>query len=177
MSLNITLGGSGGQGLVLAGVIFAQAGINEGKKVVQSQSYGPEARGGASKSDVILSDEEIDYPRVLEADLLLAMSQQALDKYIHTLKEDGLLIVDSTYIKEIPDIPQKVISLPISSSVRDELGNIMCASMAALGAIAAITGSVTKENLIDAVVARVPKGTDKLNSDAVELGYSMGTEQ
>lgn len=81
MEVNMTLSGSGGQGLGLAGMIMAEAGILEGKEAIQSQSYGPEARGGASKSDVIIGDEELDFPKVLHPEILLAMSQPAYDKY------------------------------------------------------------------------------------------------
>src|SRR3990172_8617479 len=92
----VRLSGSGGQGIILGGVILAEAAaIYEKKNAVQSQSYGPEARGGASKADVIISDEEIDYPKALKIDVLLALTQEACNKYIKDLKEGGVLIVDS----------------------------------------------------------------------------------
>src|SRR4030042_4909584 len=93
----IRLGGSGGQGIILMGIILAEAiGIYEGKSVAQTQSYGPEARGGSSKSEVVISDEEIDYPKAMKPDLLLAMNQKSCDDFYPDLKPDGMLIVDST---------------------------------------------------------------------------------
>src|ERR1035437_4658030 len=92
--------GAGGQGLITAGIIMAKAAsIYEGKQAVQSQSYGPEARGGASKAEGIISDEAIDYPKVTQCDELLAMTQVACDKYSHDLKEGGVLLVDSDLVK------------------------------------------------------------------------------
>ncbi|MGB4170782.1 MAG: 2-oxoacid:acceptor oxidoreductase family protein, partial [bacterium] len=87
--LEIRLSGFGGQGLITAGIILADAAIKEGKQAVQTQSYGPEARGGASKSEVIISDTTVDYPKVKEPSVLLAMSQEACDKYIDSLRDDG----------------------------------------------------------------------------------------
>ena len=100
---DIRLSGSGGQGLIMMGIILAEAiGVYDGKEVAQTQSYGPEARGGSSKAEVIVSDEEIDFPKAIKVDLLLAMNQKALDEYYGDLKPDGMLIVDSTFVKTIP---------------------------------------------------------------------------
>ena len=100
--LEIRLAGMGGQGMILAGVLLADAAIRDGKNAVQTQSYGPEARGGASRSEVIISSDEIDYPEVIQADVVLCMSQHACDKYAHPLKLDGLLIVDSGHVQRLP---------------------------------------------------------------------------
>jgi len=116
----IRLSGSGGQGLILMGIILAEAiGIYDGKYVAQTQSYGPEARGGSSKSEVIVSDEEIDYPKAMSVDLLLAMNQKSCDEFYPDLKPEGLLIVDSTFVTQVPtpkafQIPLRV--LPEKSS-------------------------------------------------------------
>ena len=99
----IRLAGSGGQGLVLAGVILAEAaGIYDGKFVCQTQSYGPAARGGASKAEVVISDAEIDYPKAIRPDVLLAMNQTSLDKYLADLKPGGVLLVDADLVREVP---------------------------------------------------------------------------
>src|SRR3990167_4058256 len=109
----IRLSGSGGQGLILGGVILGEAAaIYDGKKAVQSQSYGPEARGGASKSDVIISNEEIDYPKATAIDTLLSLTQEACNKYVVDLKQGGTLIVDSDIVKNIPPGNFKVFKLP-----------------------------------------------------------------
>jgi len=176
MNCNITLGGTGGQGLVMAGIIFAEAAMLEKHNVLQSQSYGPEARGGASKSDIIISSEEIDYPKVLKTDILLAMSQMAEDKYLDTLSPTGIMIVDTTFVKNIPATNGKIYMLPITRTIQDKLKSPLSASIAALGAIVAITQVVKLESLLEAVKHRVPKGTDELNCAAVKLGFEMGKE-
>lgn len=174
MEVNMTLSGSGGQGLGLAGMIMAEAGILEGKEAIQSQSYGPEARGGASKSDVIIGDEELDYPKVLNPEILLAMSQPAFDKYYGDVAEGAVIVIDSTFVKQPEAAGAKLYALPITKTAKEEVGNPMCASMVALGAISALTGVVSKENLLKAVANRAPKGTAELNCGAAELGYRMG---
>ena len=103
--IEIRLSGSGGQGLILAGIILAEAAIIDGKNAVQTQSYGPEARGGASRSEVIISNGSIDYPKVSKSDILLALTEEAVIKYKGSLKEDGLLILDSSIEK--PECPYK----------------------------------------------------------------------
>ena len=109
--MELRLSGSGGQGLILIGIILAEAAILDNKLAIQSQSYGPEARGGASKAEVIISEKAIHYPKVTEPDLVLAMTQEAAQKYHSDLKPEGTLIVDSTYVKEIPAGIKKCIAV------------------------------------------------------------------
>ncbi|HWR05482.1 2-oxoacid:acceptor oxidoreductase family protein [Sporomusa sp.] len=170
----ISLSGTGGQGLILAGIILAEAAILDGKQTIQTQSYGPEARGGASKSEVIISDEEIDYPKATTADILLAMSQEACNKYIGLLKEGGRLIVDTTLVKTLPVVAADKLALPITHIARNELGNVMVANIVALGALAGFSGVVGLNCLTQAVLARVPKGTEDLNKKALETGFALG---
>lgn len=168
----IRLSGSGGQGLILAGIILAEASILEGKNAVQSQSYGPEARGGASKAEVIISNEEIDYPKVEFADLLLSLNQVACDKYINTLKDGGILIVDTDI--ELPNnLPYNVIRIPIINTASEKMQKPMVANIIALGAIQALTEVVSRTSLEEAVLKRVPKGTEQLNKDALMEGYNL----
>lgn len=165
------LSGSGGQGMIFASVVLSKAiGIGSSKNVVQSQSYGPEARGGASKADVVVSDNEIFYPKAMKLDLLLAMTQEALDKYYPDLKEGGMLIVDSSLIDDVPT--NDYYSLEFTRIARSEIGHIMVANVVALGAIAALTGLVTKDRLTEVVLEHAPKGTEDKNRKAVEVGYS-----
>ncbi|SES69320.1 2-oxoglutarate ferredoxin oxidoreductase, gamma subunit [Natronincola peptidivorans] len=171
----IRLSGSGGQGLILGGIILAEAGIIDGKNAVQSQSYGPEARGGASKAEVIISSESIDYPKVEKADLLLALTQVAYDKYITTLKDEGILVIDSS-IKHNNDIPCKVVKVPIISTASEKIGKAMVANIVAIGAIQQLTSIVTKEALETAVLNRVPRGTEELNKKALMEGYNLAIE-
>jgi 2-oxoglutarate ferredoxin oxidoreductase subunit gamma len=164
--------GAGGQGLILAGVIMAEAAsIYEGKQAVQSQSYGPEARGGASKSEVIISDEPIDYPKATCVDALLALTQEACDKYVCDLKEGGVLLLDSDLVKRMPEGNYNVTRIPIINTAKNEVGREIVANIVALGAMVALSGIVSRENAEKAVVSRVPEAFVELNRKAFQLGY------
>ncbi len=168
----IRFSGSGGQALILGGIILAEAAILDGKNAIQSQSYGPEARGGASKAEIIISNDDIDFPKVEEADLLLSLTQVACDKYINTLKKDGTLVVDSSI--ELPqDLSFTVIQIPITDTAIEKIKKPMVANIVALGAIQAITGVVSKDSLESSVLNRVPKGTEELNRAALLEGYNL----
>lgn len=171
-SFEIRLGGSGGQGLILAGIILAEAAIHDNKNAVQSQSYGPEARGGASKAEVIISDSEIFYPKVQKPDIFLALNQEACDKYISGMKKGGTVIIDST-VELNDDFDVRVYRVPILSTAEDKLGKPMVANIVALGAIVGLTGIVTRESLEKAVLKRVPKGTEELNRKAIIEGFNL----
>ncbi|MGB9081313.1 MAG: 2-oxoacid:acceptor oxidoreductase family protein [Desulfuromonadaceae bacterium] len=164
--------GAGGQGLITAGIIMAKAAsIYEGKQAVQSQSYGPEARGGASKSEVIISDETIDYPKATKVDALLAMTQEACDKYTHDLKDGGILLLDSDLVKNLPKGSFKIISFPIINTAKNDVGREIVANIVALGAMVALTGQVSRENAEKAVLSSVPEAFIELNRKAFSIGY------
>jgi 2-oxoglutarate ferredoxin oxidoreductase subunit gamma len=166
----IRLAGSGGQGLILAGIILAEAaGVYDGKFVCQTQSYGPEARGGASKAEVVISDSPIDYPKAIQPDVLLALNQKSLEAFSSDLKPGGLLLVDADLVKEAP--ASRVLALPFTRIAR-ELGRVMAANIVALGALAQLTGAVSLQSLEAAVLARVPKGTEDLNRQALAAGVA-----
>ena len=170
MQNELRLSGSGGQGLILAGVILAEAAVLDGKKAIQSQSYGPEARGGASKAEVIISDHEIDFIKVQNCDLLLCLTQDAYDKY--GKDPCKVLIVDENLTLKYPE-PEKVLKLPIIDTASNKLGRPMVANIVALGAINGLLKLVSKESLAEAVLDRVPKGTEELNKKALEEGYIL----
>ncbi|MEI7817101.1 MAG: 2-oxoacid:acceptor oxidoreductase family protein [Desulfuromonadales bacterium] len=165
--------GSGGQGLITAGIIMAKAAsIYEGKQAVQSQSYGPEARGGSSKSEVIISDGPIDYPKATMVDALLAMTQEACDKYTHDLKEGGILLVDSDLVTKLPTTGNyRIISFPIINTAKTDVGREIVANIVALGAMVALTGQVSRENAEKAVLSSVPEAFIELNRKAFSIGY------
>jgi 2-oxoglutarate ferredoxin oxidoreductase subunit gamma len=169
--------GAGGQGLILAGIIMGEAAsIFDGKQAVQSQSYGPEARGGASKSEVIISDQLIDFPKATNVDALLALTQEACDKYSNDLKEGGILLVDSDLVKNLPEGNFTVVSIPIISIAKNEVGRSIVANIVALGAMVALTGIVSRESAEKAVLARVPEAFVELNRKAFAMGYSKALE-
>ncbi len=165
----IRFSGSGGQGLITAAVVFAEAvGVYDGKYVCQTQSYGPEARGGKSKAEVVISDQPIDYPKALELDLLLAMNQAACDAYFFDIKANGLLVVDSSLVEQYPT--SRIITIPFTQIAREEIGRELVANMVALGTIGFLSGRVDLANLEKALLARVPKGTEEMNSKALMRG-------
>ena len=167
----IRLSGSGGQGIILMGIILAEAiGIHDGKYVAQTQSYGPEARGGSSKSEVIVSDLEIDYPKVMTPDLLLAMSQKSCDEFYADLKPEGLLIVDSTLVTQLPAF--NAFQIPFTRIAREKFNREMVANIIALGALTQLSTIVSPKAMETSVLARVPKGTEKLNRDALKAGVA-----
>lgn len=169
----LRLTGSGGQGLILAGIILAEAALYDGKNVVQSQSYGPEARGGASKAEIIISEDSINYPKVDKCDIMLALTQDAYDKYIGSLKSGGTLVIDSS-IKVIDSHDEvSTYVLPILNTATDKIGKPMVANIVALGSIHGLTKIVSKESLTEAVLGRVPRGTRKLNQQALEEGINL----
>lgn len=170
------LSGSGGQGMVFAGMILAEAiGINDGKNVVQTQSYGPEARGGASRSDVVVSSKEIFYPKPIKLDLLLCLTQESCDTYHQALKEDGILIVDSGLVTQLP--AGKVHAFPFTQLARDRIGTPMVANIIALGTIASLTKIVSKKGLLETVQRRAPKGTEEKNLKALESGFELARKR
>jgi 2-oxoglutarate ferredoxin oxidoreductase subunit gamma len=169
----IRFSGSGGQGLILAGVMLAEAvSTVDGKNVVQTQSYGPEARGGASRADVVISSGEIFYPKPMQLDLLLALTQEACDTYYRDLKELGLLVVDSHLVTQVPTT--RWVGIPFSQLARHEIGNPMVANVISLGAICAIAGVVSEDGLAQIVKRRAPRGTEDKNLAALQLGLIEG---
>lgn len=170
----IRLAGTGGQGQILAGIILAEAAaIYEGLNAVQSQSYGPESRGGASKAEVVISDGEIDYPKVTVPDFLLVMSKDAWGKYGQGIGSKTKVLIDSTLVSiEQDSVPEgtRLYKLPITGMAKD-LGKEIVANIVALGAITAISGVVSRDAVEEAVLSRVPKGTEELNKKALSAGY------
>ena len=164
--------GAGGQGLITAGIIMAKAAsIYEGKQAVQSQSYGPEARGGASKSEVIISDTAIDYPKITKCDALLAMTQEACNKYSDDLKEGGVLLYDSDLVTKLPEGNFKKVGFNIITTAKNEVGREIVANIVALGAMVALTGQISRENAEKAVLSSVPEAFIELNKKAFNLGF------
>ena len=166
----IRLAGEGGQGMILAGIILAEAAsIYDNKMAVQTQSYGPEARGGASKSEVVIAAGEIDHPEVLAADAVVTLSQEAYDKYAPSVKPGGLLIVDDEKVSHIRIV--KAIRIPISRLAFEKTGKAITANTVALGVLVGLTGVVSREAIEKAVTARAPRGTEEMNRKALEAGF------
>ena len=166
----IRLAGEGGQGMILAGIILAEAAaIYDGKMAVQTQSYGPEARGGASKSEVVIAAGEIDHPEVLSADVVVTLSQEAFDKYAGSVKPGGLLIVDSDNVHAIR--APEAIKIPIGWLALQTTGKAITANTVALGVLVGLTGVVSRQAIEKAITARAPRGTEEMNRQALQAGF------
>jgi 2-oxoglutarate ferredoxin oxidoreductase subunit gamma len=169
--MEIRLAGEGGQGMILAGIILAEAAaIYDGKQATQTQSYGPEARGGASRSEVVIADEEIDHPEVLSPDVVVALSQEAYQKFSKTVREGGLLIVDEDRVKTSDDF--RGVKIPVVRIARETTGRAITANTVALGVLVGLTDLVSRQAIEKAIAARAPKGTEEMNHKALQAGFT-----
>jgi 2-oxoglutarate ferredoxin oxidoreductase subunit gamma len=170
----IRLSGAGGQGLGLAGRVFSEAAIRSDYDVCQTQSYGPEARGGASRTDIIISKREILYPNCRNLDILLVMNQESADKFSGDVVNDGIILVDTTFINQIPD--GNVYEYCLTRKSIEEFGTPMAANIIAVGMLASLARLFTLEIWIEALKKRVPRRFIKMNLKAFELGHKEGRE-
>ncbi|UCD86547.1 MAG: 2-oxoacid:acceptor oxidoreductase family protein [Desulfobacterales bacterium] len=165
----IRFAGSGGQGIIMAAIVLAEAaGVYDGNYVCQTQSYGPEARGGNSRAEVVISKEAIDYPRAVQPDLLLAMNQAAYDTNFPDLKSEGLLVVDASLVDQVPT--GRIVAISFTKIARKDVGKEFAANMVALGAVAYLTQVVSLKGLEKTLTARVPEKTEKMNRKALHAG-------
>lgn len=169
----LIISGSGGQGAILAGIILAAAALDDGYNVIQTQSYGPEARGGASRAEILISTGELSYPKVQDCNMMVAMTQESLNKYAGMLAGGGVLLtdedIDTSTIKDDIDI----FKAPIFSTVA-KLARPMVANILVLGILNTIADIVSPEKLSDAISGRVPTATIDLNMEALAEGVKIG---
>jgi len=170
--VGVRIAGAGGQGVILAGVLLAEAGTLEGWNVVHTQSYGPEARLGAAKSDVLLSREEIAYPEVTEPDWLVCLSRDAYARYARSLRPRGLRLVDEEAVPRGEEPPPRTLVLPFLRRAR-ELDAAYAANVVALAALVALSRVVTPESLRRAVRARVKPRLLDANERALDAGWEL----
>ena len=175
MRVEIKFAGFGGQGIIKSGIIIAAAAcIHGGKNAVQTQSYGPESRGGACKSEVVISEEDIDFPKVVEPDVLVVMSQHAYNEYVENVKPGGTIIMDPDMIpREVEVKNAQVYRIP-ATKIAEELGKKIVANIVMLGAFVAITRILDANAVKGSINENVPKGTEELNLKAFEQGYEYG---
>ena len=171
----IRLSGSGGQGIILASIILAEAaGIFEDYHVSQTQSYGPEARGGKCRAEVVISSRQIDYPKAVQLDMMLAMNQESCDAYSYGFKPNGLLLVDSGLVEQVST--SRVVQLPFTGIARETTGRELAANIVALGALGYFCPVLSTKSLEAALAARVPKGTGAFNSKALQAGIKAAEQ-
>ncbi|MDI6904835.1 MAG: 2-oxoacid:acceptor oxidoreductase family protein [Candidatus Bathyarchaeia archaeon] len=171
--IEVRISGFGGQGVILAGQVLGKAAVYNGKNAVQTQSYGAEARGSAAKSEVIISDGKIDFPSVRKCDMLIAMSQTAVDKHLKDLKENGVLIVDSSMVKKIPETKAKFFKIQASEIAEKTFGEKLYANMIMLGALNKITKVVNENFMKKAIKDTVPKKAITVNMQAYKKGKEL----
>ena len=167
--------GSGGQGVITASIILAEAALYDGLVATQTQAYGPEARGGSARAEAIVSDEPIHYPKVTEPETYVIMSQAAYDKYGVSAHGDNLMLIDPGYVTSRPDC--RYFEVPATSEAKKQLGKPVFANVVMLGALLEATGVVSYDALEHAVLDSVPKGTEEKNKQALEIGRELVRRQ
>ncbi|WP_457751789.1 2-oxoacid:ferredoxin oxidoreductase subunit gamma [Thermococcus sp.] len=178
MRKEILFSGFGGQGVILASVILGRAAaVYENLYAVQTQAYGPESRGGASKAEVVISDESIDYPKTLHPDCAVFFSQEAYTKYLHTVREGARIIVEEDLVPHRDREFEKkleVLSLPLTEIAEETTGLSLTMNILTLGILTAWTGVVSRGSIEKAVLDAVPKGTEEINLKALYKGFELG---
>jgi len=177
MRKEVLFSGFGGQGVILASVILGRAAaVYENLYAVQTQSYGPESRGGASRAEVVISDEPIDYPKTLHPDYAVFFSQEAYSKYLHTVKEGATVIVEKDLVPHRDlEFEKKlnVIALPLTEIAEETTGLSLTMNILTLGILVGVTGIVGREAIEKAVRDAVPKGTEEINVKALKKGFEI----
>ena len=175
--VEVRFGGTAEQGVILVGVVLAMAATRDHRYVVQTQTYGLDARGGYGHSDVIISDQPIDYPELQSADLLVALCQDAAEGYSHLLTPASIFIFDSEEVTTPPPFGGTSYGIPFTRLAYEAVGEVVTApNVLTLGAVVGIAGVVSAESLRKAVRATVPPGTEEASARALELGLSLDTE-
>ena len=170
----ILVGGVGGQGVVLSGILLGTAAtLFEGKQAVQTQSYSSELRGGSTRAEVIISEEPVTDPQVRKPDILIALAEDALSKYIHRIKPKGLLVIDSDLVKGAKPGDYQILAIPATSIADKEMGNIVVANLIILGALLKKTGLLSVEAMEKAIEVSVPKKAIALNLNAFRRGLEL----
>jgi len=175
-SYEIRLSGSGGQGLILAGIILARAAVIDKHKVTQTQSYGPESRGGYSRADVIISDREIFFPEATNFNCLLALTQEACDKYLFDLRDTGILIIDTTFVKNLALAADNTYELPFTEIAQEHLGSAISTNVLSLAFLVKVTGIVSEAALEASLCESVKPAFVDLNIKAMKLGFKLAKE-
>jgi 2-oxoglutarate ferredoxin oxidoreductase subunit gamma len=169
--------GSGGQGVITAAIIFAEAAvIYDGLNAVQSQSYGAAARGGATRSDVVIDDAVIHYPKVLQPNILVCLTQTAYNKFSSIIRPGGLLLTDSRFVKPEKKVDARQIELPMYRSVMEQIGKTIVFNICMLGAVVSLTKLVNPDSIMKVLEDRIPSGFLDINREALELGMAMGNK-
>lgn len=170
----IIFSGSGGQGVITASIILAEAAaLHEGQNAVQAQSYGPEARGGATRADVILSDEEIRFPKVTQPNILICLTQEAYNKFSWIIRPGGLLLTDSHFVVQERKVDARQVEMGMYKAVIQEIGRPIVFNICMLGTLIGLTDLVRAESIMEVLQERVPSDFLDMNRQALELGLRV----
>ena len=170
----IVFSGSGGQGVITASIIVAEAAVLfEGLNAVQSQSYGPEARGGATRADVIISDRPIRFPKVNQPNVLICLTQEAYNKFSGTIRPGGLLLTDSHFVKSERKVDARHVGLGMYRAVMDGIGKPVVFNICTRGALIGLTHVISKESILRVLETKIPAGFLEMNTKAFEIGLRL----
>jgi 2-oxoglutarate ferredoxin oxidoreductase subunit gamma len=173
--VRLVFSGSGGQGVITAAIILAEAAtLYEGLNAVQSQTYGPEARGGATRSDVIISDSSINYPKVIDPNVLVCLTQAAYNKFSGIIRPGGLLLVDAHYVTIERKVDAMQREVPMYDTVMSEIGKPIVFNICMLGTLVGLTDIVSPKSVMQVVKTRIPEGFLELNQKAFDIGLKLG---
>lgn len=171
----LVFSGSGGQGVITAAIMLAESAVlHENLTATQTQTYGPEARGGATRSDVIISDTDILFPKVNQPNVLVCLTQEAYMKFYDIIRPGGLLLTDTRYVKNLQTLDSRQIKLPMYQKVMDEFGTAVAFSTCMLGVLLELTDLVRPESIVKVLEHRVPSGFFDMNRKALDLGLALG---
>ena len=167
----IVFSGSGGQGVITASIILAEAAVlHEGLNAVQSQSYGPEARGGATRADVIISDRAIRFPKANQPNILICLTQMAYNQFSPSIRPGGLLLTDSHFVTQERKVDARQVELAMYKTVMDKIGKPVVFNICVLGALLHLVPIVRYKSVLEVLRASAQKEFLDMNKTALELG-------
>ncbi|WP_428624278.1 2-oxoacid:acceptor oxidoreductase family protein [Sedimenticola sp.] len=176
-SIRLVFSGSGGQGVITAAIILAEAAvIFSGKNATQTQAYGAAARGGATRSDIIISDEKINYPGVLQPNILMTLTQNAYNSFSSIIRPGGLLLSDPRFVETTRKVDAKQLELPMYEKVMEKVGKPIVYNICTLGALIGITQILEPETVLQVLEERIPKDFQEMNMRAFDLGLVLGSQ-
>ncbi|MBW2654316.1 MAG: 2-oxoacid:acceptor oxidoreductase family protein [Deltaproteobacteria bacterium] len=176
--IRMVFSGSGGQGVITAAIILAKAAaIFENKSAIQSQSYGAAARGGSTRSDIIIDDSEIYFPKVIQPNILVSLTQESYNKFSTIIRPGGLLLVDSKYVTIGKKVDAKHIALPMYDTVMKEIGKPIVFNICMLGALIGISGLIKPSSILKVLETTIPEDFMEMNKKALDLGMKMGKKE
>lgn len=167
--------GSGGQGVITAAIILAEAAVlHEGLTAVQTQAYGAAARGGATRSDVIIADSTINFPKVIQPNVLVCLTQEAYNTFMGIIRPGGLLLTDPRYVTPQLKVDAVQREVPMVETVMEKIGKPIVLNICMLGTVIGLTGLINPESIMKTLETRIPSGFLDMNRKALDLGLALG---